>query len=95
MVEAGLVVIAAFISPRPDQRIYARTLFKEGQFLEVFVDAPIEVCISRDAKGLYKKAELTKISNLTAIHQLYERPINPDLRIETGRPSQLESLEIL
>lgn len=82
MVDAGLIVITALVSPFETDRQRARSIFESGDFIEVFVDTPVEVCISRDPKGLYKKAAKGEIPNFTGIGQDYERPTNPDLVID-------------
>mgnify|MGYP002620267485 FL=1 len=82
MVDAGLVVLTAFISPFRAERDMARSLFDDGEFVEVFVDTPLEVCEERDAKGLYKKARAGEIPNFTGIGSPYEAPENPELRLE-------------
>ena len=74
MVEAGLVVLCSFISPFQAERKMVRELVDKNEFLEVFVDAPIEACIARDPKGLYKRALAGEIRNFTGIDQVYERP---------------------
>ena len=84
MVDAGLVVITAFISPFRADRDAARALFKEGEFVEVLVDAPLAECEKRDPKGLYKKARAGEIKEFTGISALYEPPDNPELVIDTG-----------
>ncbi len=83
MVDAGLVVLVSFIAPFAREREMARALFAPGEFLEVFVDTPLEVCEARDAKGLYAKARAGKIPNFTGINSAYERPEAPDLRLDT------------
>lgn len=87
MVDAGLVVITAFISPFRSERDFARSLFEEGQFVEVFVDTPLEVCESRDPKGLYKKARSGEIPNMTGINSDYEAPENAEVHIRTAQTS--------
>jgi bifunctional enzyme CysN/CysC len=82
-VDAGLIVLTAFISPFRSERDMARGLLREGEFIEVFVDTPIEVCIARDPKGLYQKAQAGEIKNFTGISSPYEVPENPDLVIHT------------
>src|SRR4051812_130655 len=82
-VDAGLIVLTAFISPFRSERRMARELLGEGEFLEVFVDTPIEVCMQRDPKGLYEKAKAGKIKNFTGIDSPYEAPEKPDLVIRT------------
>ena len=74
MTEAGLVVLCSFISPFAAERRMVRELVEPGEFLEIFVDAPIEDCIARDPKGLYKRALAGEIKNFTGIDQPYERP---------------------
>ena len=82
-VDAGLIVLTAFISPFRSERRMARELLGEGEFLEVFVDTPIEVCMSRDPKGLYEKAKAGKIKNFTGIDSPYEAPQAPELTLKT------------
>jgi adenylyl-sulfate kinase len=86
MVEAGLIVIVSVISPLIEQRERARKLFEAREFLEVFLDTPLETCEERDCKGLYKKARQGHISNFTGISSAYERPQTPDL-ILNGKAS--------
>lgn len=82
-VDAGLVVIVAFISPYRAGREAARSRFDPGEFLEVFVDAPVEECERRDPKGLYAKARRGELANFTGIDSEYEPPQAPDIRIDT------------
>lgn len=91
MVDAGLIVIVACIAPLKGQREKARLLFESEQFFEVFVDAPIELCESRDIKGLYKKAREGLIINFTGIDSPYEVPEKPDIRIDTSLYTPSES----
>lgn len=87
MVDAGLVVLAAFVSPYRADRDAIRALFNEGEFVEVFVDTPLAECEERDPKGLYKKARAGEIKNFTGIDDPYEAPLSPEVRIENyGRP---------
>ena len=90
-VEAGLIVMVSFISPFRSERRMARDLLQDGEFIEVFVDTPIEVCEARDPKGLYRKARAGLISNFTGIDSLYEAPEKPELKLDTGS-SNPESL---
>jgi bifunctional enzyme CysN/CysC len=83
MTEAGLIVIVSFISPFRAERRMARDMFAEGEFAEVFVDTPIEICEQRDAKGLYAKARKGEISNFTGISSPYELPENADFTLHT------------
>ncbi len=82
-VDAGLIVLVSFISPFRSERRMARELLGEGEFIEVFVDTPIDVCMQRDPKGLYVKAKAGEIKNFTGIDSPYEAPENAELRIET------------
>ncbi len=83
-VDAGLLVSTAFISPFVADREMVREQLAEGQFIEVFVDTPIEVCESRDPKGLYKKARAGEIKNFTGIDSAYELPLKPEVHIKTA-----------
>jgi bifunctional enzyme CysN/CysC len=84
LVDAGLVVLVSFISPFRSERAMARELFGEGEFLEVFVDTPLELCEQRDPKGLYAKARAGGIRNFTGIDSPYEQPEHPDLTLATA-----------
>lgn len=85
MVDAGLVVLSAFISPTREERERVRALFDEGQFIEVHVSTPIEVCEARDPKGLYSKARAGEIKNFTGISAPYENPTAAELTIDTSK----------
>lgn len=82
MLDAGLIVLCCFISPYAAEREMIRELVDEGEFMEIFVDVPLEECIRRDPKGLYRKALDGAIPNFTGISAPYERPIHPELRID-------------
>jgi bifunctional enzyme CysN/CysC len=82
LVDAGLIVIVAIISPFEADRMRVKSLFKPGEFIEVFVDTPVEVCAQRDPKGLYKKATQGNIPNFTGVGQDYQRPLYPDLLLK-------------
>ncbi|MEJ0024641.1 MAG: sulfate adenylyltransferase subunit CysN [Rhizomicrobium sp.] len=82
-VDAGLIVLVSFISPFRSERRMARELVGTGEFIEVFVDTPIEVCMQRDPKGLYQKAKAGEIKNFTGIDSPYEAPEKAELHIET------------
>ncbi len=82
-VDAGLIVLVSFISPFRSERRMARELVEDGEFLEVFVDTPLEECKKRDPKGLYKKAEAGEIKNFTGIDSPYEVPENAEIRVDT------------
>ena len=83
MVDAGLIVISAFISPFKHERQMARGLFEQGEFIEVFINTPLDIAEERDVKGLYKMARNGKIKNFTGIDSPYECPINPEITINT------------
>ena len=83
MVDAGLIVLVACISPFRSQRRMARALFVPGEFCEVFVDTPLAVAEQRDVKGLYAKARRGELRNFTGIDSPYEPPELPELRIDT------------
>lgn len=85
MLEAGLIVITAFISPFRAEREMARRLIGDHNFIEVYVDTPLEICEQRDPKGLYRKARSGDIPNMTGITSPYEPPLNPELVIHTPR----------
>ncbi|MCL1049614.1 adenylyl-sulfate kinase [Shewanella abyssi] len=85
MVDAGLVVLSAFISPTKEERERVRGLFEEGRFIEVHVSTPIEVCEARDPKGLYKKARAGEIKDFTGISAPYETPTAAELTIDTSK----------
>ena len=81
MIDAGLVVLCSFISPFRAEREMARALVLEGEFIEVFVDTPLDVCQQRDVKGLYKRALAGEIKNFTGVDQAYERPEQPEVTV--------------
>ncbi|MEO6172724.1 MAG: adenylyl-sulfate kinase, partial [Arenimonas sp.] len=91
MTDAGLIVLVSFISPFRSERDMARSLFAPGEFAEVFVDTPIEICEQRDVKGLYEKARAGKIPNFTGIDSPYEVPQYPEFHLLTAQ----ESAEVL
>ncbi len=84
MTEAGTIVLTAFISPLRRDRERVRSLFPHGDFLEIYCEASLEVCESRDPKGLYRRARAGEIPDFTGISSPYEPPINPELRCNTG-----------
>ena len=85
MVDAGLIVLVSFISPFKAERGMARDLFDAGEFVEVFVDAPIDECAKRDVKGLYAKAKKGELKNFTGIDSPYEAPETPEVRVLTAQ----------
>jgi len=84
-VDAGLIVMTAFISPFRSERLLARELVEEGEFIEVFVATSLDVCESRDPKGLYKKARAGQIPHFTGIDSDYEAPENPEIVLDAGK----------
>jgi bifunctional enzyme CysN/CysC len=96
MVEAGLIVIVSFISPFRSERRAARELVGKAEFMEIYVDTPIDICEARDPKGLYKLARAGKLPNLTGIGSPYERPEHPDLVLAAGtQPPEILVEEVL
>ena len=95
MNDAGLIVITAFISPFAKDRSHAREIIGNERFIEVFVDAPIELCEQRDPRGLYRKARAGEIPEFTGITSPYEPPEKPDVRIDTSTTSPGEAIEML
>ena len=93
MVDAGIVVLAAFISLFRVERAMVRELFEDGEFTEIFVDTPLEVAEARDPKGLYQKARRGEIPNFTGIDSNYETPLEPELRIETSEKSVQQAVD--
>ena len=89
MVDAGLVVLAAFVSPYKKDRDNIKHILKDVNFVEIFVNTSVEECERRDVKGLYKKARAGEIKNMTGISAPYEAPENPDIEINT----ELETVE--
>lgn len=82
MVDAGLLVLTAFISPHRVERDSVREMLGEGRFIEVFVDTPLAICEARDPKGLYKKARAGELRNFTGIDSVYEAPERPDIHLD-------------
>jgi bifunctional enzyme CysN/CysC len=95
MIDAGLIVITALVSPFEVDRQRARSIFGDGDFIEVFVDTPVDVCIARDPKGLYKKASQGQIPNFTGVGQDYERPTKPELTLDGQEDIQVSTEKIL
>jgi bifunctional enzyme CysN/CysC len=95
MVDAGLIVLVSFISPFRAERRIVRQMVGDGEFWEVFVDAPLEVAEERDVKGLYKKARAGEIKNFTGIDSPYEPPRNPEIHLETDRMSAEEAADLV
>ena len=95
LLDAGVVVLSAFISPFQADREQVKAIVGAGNYIEVFVDAPIEVCEQRDVKGLYKKARAGEVKNFTGIDSPYEAPNHPDVHIPTHQFTVEQSMEKL
>ena len=93
MIDAGLIVICAFISPYRDERRFARALLAPGEFIEVFLDVSPQVCEARDPKGNYARARRGEIEGFTGIDGSYERPQSPELRLDTEHLSVDQCVE--
>ena len=83
-VDAGLITLTSFVSPYRADRDAVRALLAPGDFIEAFIDAPVELCAQRDPKGLYRKAQAGEIADFTGVSAPYERPLSPELIIETA-----------
>jgi adenylylsulfate kinase len=92
-VDAGIVVIAAFISPYIKTREEIKQIVGSDDYIEVFVNTPIDICEQRDVKGLYKKARTGEIKNFTGIDSPYEEPLNPSIEINTVQESPEEAVD--
>jgi len=95
MVDAGLITMASFISPYRSERQMARELLQEGEFIEVFVNTPLDVAEQRDVKGLYAKARAGEIKNFTGIDSEYQAPKKPEIEIDTTKMSADEAAELI
>ena len=95
MTDAGLIVMTAFISPFRVERQMVRDMMDDGEFIEVFVDTPLEVAEQRDVKGLYKKARAGQLKNFTGIDSPYETPQNPDIVVNTVEMTAEEAAELI
>lgn len=93
--DAGVVLLSAFISPFQADREQVKSIVGKENYIEIFVDAPLEVCEQRDVKGLYKKARAGEVKNFTGITSPYEKPTHPDVVIATDKMSVEESMEVL
>jgi len=90
--DEGNTVLCAFISPFRHSRDQVRGLFKAGEFIEVFVDTPLEICEQQDVKGLYKKARAGEIQEFTGIDSPYENPLTPEIHIKNTRNTSIRNL---
>ncbi len=84
MVDAGLIVVVAVISPFRRSRQFARSLFAPSEFVEVYVNTSLEIAEARDAKGLYRKARMGSLAGFTGVDSVYEAPLNPEIMIDTS-----------
>ena len=95
MADAGLIVLTAFISPFRVEREMVRAMLPDAEFIEIFVDTPLEVAEARDVKGLYKKARSGALKNFTGIDSPYEPPLNPEIRVNTVEMTATEAAEYI
>ena len=95
MLDSGVIVLSAFISPFNADREQVKNIVGADNYIEVFVDTPIEVCEQRDVKGLYKKARAGEIKNFTGIDSPYEKPEKPNVIVPTDKMSVNDSLDLL
>ena len=95
MIDGGLVVLSAFISPYKNDREFVKNTVKDENFIQIYVDTPLAVCKTRDPKGFYIKAEKGLIKNFTGISAPYETPENPDLKIDTTTTDIAEAVKLI
>ena len=95
MVDAGLIAIVGLISPFKKERDWARSLFKDNQFKEIFISTSLKECEHRDTKGLYEKARRGEVKDFTGIDSLYESPDNPDIMIDTENKTVAECAQFI
>ena len=95
MIDGGLVVLSAFISPYKNDREFVKNTVKDENFIQIYVDTPLAVCKTRDPKGFYIKAEKGLIKNFTGISAPYETPENPDLKIDTTTTGITEAVKLI
>jgi len=92
-IESGLIVLSAFISPFVEDRDRVRSLVQSDEFIEIYVDTPLNICEQRDVKGLYKKARAGEIKNFTGIDSPYETPVNPEIYLDNSSNSLDENVD--
>jgi adenylylsulfate kinase len=92
-IDSGLIVLTAFISPFKQDRQLVKEFVEKNEFIEVFIDTPLEICESRDPKGLYKKARSGEIKHFTGIDSPYEKPASPDIHIKNNNISVEKACE--
>ena len=95
MTDAGLIVITAFISPFQSERDMVREMVDAGEFVEIFIDTPLQVAEIRDVKGLYAKARAGELKNFTGIDSPYENPLKPEIIINTQELSIDEAADLI
>ena len=95
MTDAGLIVITAFISPFRSEREMVRGMMQPGEFMEIFIDTPLEEAEARDVKGLYAKARAGQLKNFTGIDSPYEPPEAPQIRIDTTRMTPDQAADLI
>jgi adenylylsulfate kinase len=95
LINTGMITICSFISPTEEIRHMARSIIGEKDFIEIFLNPPLEVCEQRDTKGLYKKARAGEIKDFTGISSPFEAPLNPDLEIDTSVTSIKDDVELI
>ena len=95
MIDGGLVVLSAFISPYKNDREFVKNTVKDENFIQIYVDTPLAVCKTRDPKGFYIKAEKGLIKNFTGISAPYETPENPDLKVDTTTTGIAEAVKLI
>ena len=95
MSDSGLIVIVSFISPFRSERRMARSTMEKEEYVEIYVNTPLQVAEERDTKGLYKKARAGEIANFTGIDSPYEPPMNPELVIDTVKQSAEDATEVI
>jgi adenylylsulfate kinase-like enzyme len=99
MLDAGLLVLAALVSPYRRDREFVRSKIGKERFIEIYIDTPLSICEQRDPKGLYQRARRGEIGDFTGIHSYYEEPLNPDIRVswQCGYPEAacFEIVELL
>lgn len=95
LLDSGLIVLCTFISPFQKDREFVRNLVEKDEFIEVFVDTPLEICEQRDPKELYKKARSGEIKNFTGIDGLYEAPTNPEIHLDNHSAGLNDNLDII
>ena len=93
--DAGVIVLTAFISPLREDRDRVRSILGTGEFIEIFVNCPVEVCEARDVKGLYKKARAGEIMDFTGINSPFEQPLNPEITIHSDQVSPEEGAQLI